>query len=77
MSRKSTSSKMSTTAAKVLNDGRFGQAAKTLAGSVLSQTHDKSRTSSQVASLASEVLGSSQASKTAKSLAASALSQSE
>ena len=77
MSHKSTSSKIATTASKALQDGRTSAATKSIAASVLSQTHDKSRTSPQIVSLASNILGNTQSSKTAKSLAASALSQSE
>lgn len=39
--KKQTSSKVASTASKILKDGRYGQASKSVAGSALSQTKKK------------------------------------
>ena len=41
MNKKQTSEKVASTASKVLSDDRYGKAAKSVAGSALSQTTDK------------------------------------
>ena len=75
MSSKRTGSNAATTASRILQDGRFGNDAKRIAASVLSQTGSGKNTSDSVASLASQVLQNPQASSAAQSVAASALAQ--
>ncbi len=75
MSSKRTGSSVATTASKILQDGRFGDTAKSLAASVLSQSGNGKNTSDSIASLASQVLQNPQASSAAQSVAASALAQ--
>ena len=75
MGSKQTGSGIASTASKILQDGRYGSTAKSLAASVLSQTGNGKATSSKMATLASQVLQNDQASNAAQSVAASALAQ--
>ncbi|SMC37101.1 hypothetical protein [Moheibacter sediminis] len=43
MAKKVTSSKVASTASKILGDNRYGTAAKSVAGSALSQTEKKKK----------------------------------
>jgi len=71
----STSKKVASSAAKVLNSKSSTKAERTVAASALTQRGSTERTSSKVASSASKILTSKTASKAAKSAAASALTQ--
>jgi uncharacterized protein YigA (DUF484 family) len=63
-------------ASDVLQDGRYSDAAKTLAASALSQAaHENRQTSDEVASLAGDVLEDASYSDETQALAASVLSQ--
>lgn len=63
-------------ASDVLQDGRYSDAAKTLAASALSQSaHENRKTSDEVASLAGDVLDDASYSDETQALAASVLSQ--
>nr|WP_290224083.1 hypothetical protein [Trichocoleus desertorum] len=70
------SAEMARLASEVMQNGRYSDAARSLAASVLSQSANEQRqTSAEMASLASTVLNDSSYSQTARDLAASVLSQ--
>lgn len=72
---KESSGKLGSLASDILRDSNSSGIQKTLAGSVLSQTHTKNVTSDSMATTASKVLNSSKYSDTTKTLAGSVLSQ--
>lgn len=73
---KASSPKVAALAAHTLANPNASATAKTLAGSVLAQTHTGKETGSKTETLASSVLQSTKYSEDTKTLAASALSQS-
>lgn len=73
---KETSPGVSSLAASTLGNPKASQIAKTLAGSVLSQTSTDKETGAELEDIASKVLRSSKYSGDTKTLAASVLSQS-
>lgn len=73
--KKQSSNEIAKLAAGVLRDSRSSQIAKSLAGSVVSQTHTKKQTGAELEDRASRVLRSSKFSDETKSLAGSVLSQ--
>lgn len=75
MNPKSTSTKMSTIASKVLKSPQASEIQKTLAGSVLSQVNKGNQTGSKMENVASKVLKSNKYNDLTKSLAGSVLSQ--
>jgi hypothetical protein len=74
--KKQTSAQVASLAASILKDESASKTAKSLAGSVLAQTHSKSQTGPEMEDLASTVLKSSKYGKETKALAGSVLSQS-
>jgi high-affinity Fe2+/Pb2+ permease len=74
--KKSSSDKITKLAAETLNDQNSSDIAKSLAGSVLSQSGTDKETSGEMEDKASKVLQSEKYSENTKSLAASVLSQS-
>ena len=70
-----TSSKVASTAAKVLKDPKASKDAKTAAASALTQKGSTEQTGKKAASAAAKVMKDPKASKEAKSVAASALTQ--
>lgn len=75
--KKTTSSSVASTAAKVLASPNSSAKAKQLAGSALSQVNKGNETSKRVEALAGKVLDSEKSSVTDKKLAGSVLSQSK
>jgi hypothetical protein len=75
--RKATSSRVASTASKILSNPKSSTTAKKLAGSALSQVNKTHETSAELEKLASKVLDNPQSSVDAKTLAASILSQSK
>lgn len=75
--KKSTSSSVASTAAKVLKDSGSSAQSKKLAGSALSQVNKGNQTSSTIEKLASKVLDNPNSTTTSKKLAGSVLSQSK
>ena len=73
---KSTSSNEASLAVKILSDPKSSDIAKSLAASVLSQTHTDKQTGSEMEDIAARVLSSDKYNEDTKSLAASVLSQS-
>ena len=73
---KKTSSKVSTQAAKTLNDKNSSKTAKSLAASALAQSRNKKQTGEKMEDLASKVMKSHKYNDDTKSLAGSVLSQS-
>lgn len=73
---KQSSSKVASLAAATLNDKNASKIAKSLAGSVVAQTHTGKQTGAGMESKASNVLQSEKYSDNTKTLAASVLSQS-
>jgi hypothetical protein len=73
---KQSSAEMASKAAKILGDDSASAIAKSLAGSVIAQTHTGKQTGADMESKASKVLQSDKYSDETKSLAASVLSQS-
>lgn len=76
MNNKQTSEGLAQLAARTLNDGNASKIAKSLAGSVLSQTHTSNQTSAEMEKKASTALKGKKFSANTKSLAGSVLSQS-
>lgn len=76
MNRKTTSSKISSLAAKTLNSSNASGVQKSLAASALSQANPKHQTGANMETFASNVLNSNKYNSTTKTLAASVLSQS-
>lgn len=76
MNRKTTSSKISSLAAKTLNNSNASGVQKSLAASALSQVNPKHQTGANMETFASNVLNSNKYNSTTKTLAASVLSQS-
>lgn len=76
MNNKRSSSKLSSEAAKILNDKNASQIQRSLAGGVLSQRDSSKQTGATMEEKASRVLQSEKYSDITKSLAASLLSQS-
>jgi hypothetical protein len=74
--KKTTSDRVASIVAKVLNDKGASDTAKQLAGSALSQVNRGNQTGSSVEDLASKVLDSPKYSRETKKLAGSVLSQS-
>ena len=70
-----TSQRVASKASGVLSNPSASKAAKSLAGSALSQAGSKKQTSGRVAALAGKVLDNSYSAKSTKSLAASVLTQ--
>jgi hypothetical protein len=75
--KKQTSVDVAELAARVLRDRDASGTAKSLAGSVLSQTHTGKQTGAELEDLASKVLRSPKYSEDTKTLAGSALSQAQ
>lgn len=73
---KQSSAEMASKAAKILADNNASAIAKSLAGSVIAQTHTGKQTGADMESKASKVLQSDKYSNETKELAASVLSQS-
>jgi hypothetical protein len=73
---KQSSPKVASLAAATLNDKNASQIAKSLAGSIIAQTHTGKQTGAEMESRASKVLQSEKYSDETKSLAASLVSQS-
>ena len=73
--KKTTSSRIASLAAEILNDDNASAIAKKLAGSALSQANKGSETSVELEKLASEVLKSDKYSAVTKELAGSVLAQ--
>jgi hypothetical protein len=73
---KQTSQAMASMAAEVLRDENASAIAKSLAGSVLSQTHSDKQTGAALEEKAGRVLESDKYSETTRALAASVVSQS-
>lgn len=76
MNYKSTTNKMATSAAKILNNSHSSNIQRKLAGSVLSQANTEKQSGSYMEDLASKVLSSQKYNQTTKSLAGSVVSQS-
>lgn len=76
MNKKTSSSSLSSEAAKILNDQNASNIQRSLAGGVLSQRDPSKQTGAAMEDKASKVLQSDKYSDTTKSLAASLLSQS-
>lgn len=76
MNKKQSSNGLSKIASETLKNTNTSAVAKSLAGSVLSQSHTNNQTSEQMESVASKVLQSNKYSELTKTLAASVLSQS-
>lgn len=74
---KKTSAPIASHAAKALGDPSASKIAKSLAGSVLSQSSSPHQTSARIETIASKALTSEKYSATTKSFAGSALSQSK
>lgn len=74
--KKQSSSEVASLAAATLNDKDASKIAKSLAGSVIAQTHTDKQTGADMESKASKVLQSDKYSDDTKTLAASVLSQS-
>jgi hypothetical protein len=70
-----TSNRVATEASKTLHSPSASKTAKSLAGSVLAQSHTSKDTSAKVASKAAKALNDGRTSKTTKSIAGSALTQ--
>jgi hypothetical protein len=76
LKRTVTSNKVASVASKVLRSERSSKAAKSVAGSALTQTKSSSKvTSAKVATVSSKVLKQAGSSKSAKTSAGSALTQ--
>jgi hypothetical protein len=73
---KQTSLQVAALAAKTLNDTNASAVARSLAGSVIAQTHTGKQTGAQMETRASDVLRSEKYSADTKTLAASVLAQS-
>jgi hypothetical protein len=76
MNKKQSSDTLSQIASETLRNINASATAKSLAGSVLSQSHTNRQTSETMESVASKVLQSNKYSESTKTLAASVLSQS-
>ncbi|WP_312172267.1 hypothetical protein [Chryseobacterium sp.] len=76
MNKKQSSNSLSKIASETLRNANASSAAKSLAGSVLSQSHTANQTSKEMEGFASMVLQSNKYSELTKSLAGSVLSQS-
>ena len=76
MCKKQSSDGLSKIASETLKNANASDISKSLAGSVLSQSHTNNQTSGNMESVASKVLQSNKYSELTKSLAASVLSQS-
>lgn len=72
---KKTGNSVASQSSKLLRSGSTSKAAKSIAGSALSQSRNTKVTSASAASKAGKVLGAKTSSKAIKSAAASALSQ--
>jgi hypothetical protein len=75
--KKSSTPSTSHLASNILRDHSSSEIAKSLAGSVLSQTDSSKQTGEKLEDLASKVLNSNKYSEDTKSLAGSVLSQSD
>ncbi len=75
--KKTTSPSIASLASKVLQDSQASNAAKSLAGSALSQVNKGNETGKQLEHLASTVLNSDKFNEASKALAGSILSQSD
>lgn len=76
MNKKQSSDGLSRIASEILKNANSSAIAKSLAGSVLSQSHTNHQTSEEMESIASKVLQSNKYSESTKTLAGSVLSQS-
>ena len=76
MNKKASSSAVSKIASQTLKDPNASQISKSLAGSVLSQSHTNNQTSNKMESIASKALQRNKYNDTTKTLAGSVLSQS-
>ncbi|MFH2057954.1 MAG: hypothetical protein ABIJ59_03545 [Pseudomonadota bacterium] len=74
--KKKSSNSMATLASHTLQNQKASKTAKSLAASVLSQTHSNNQTGAELEDLASKVLRSNKYNGETRSLAASVLSQS-
>lgn len=74
--KKQSSSKITKLAVEILHDPASSKTAKSLAGSVLSQSNTKNQTGSELEDIASKVLQSDKYNDDTKKLAGSVLSQS-
>ena len=74
---KKTSPSVASLASKVLHNNQSSEAAKSLAGSALSQVKKGNETGKQMEALASKVLNSEKYNGTSKTLAGTVLSQSD
>lgn len=77
MNNKTSSQKMASMAAKILNDDTASRIQRSLAASVVAQASSGKQTGAEMENVASRVLKSTKYSDETKSLAASVLSQSD